>query len=74
MSVEDRIKKIVANELDISEDSILPTSTFEDLGADSLTAIEIMLAVEQEFDKELPVDQPPPKNLAEVVKFIESTN
>ena len=74
MSTEQRIKEIVAKELDIPVDSIDSTSTFEDLGADSLTAIEIMLAVEAEFDRELPDDRPHPRNLAEVVEYLESEN
>ena len=74
MTVENRVKEIVAKELDISADSIESHMSFEDLGVDSLTQIEIMLAVEAEFKKELPADQPPPKNLAEVVRFLESAN
>ena len=72
MSTEQRVKEIIAKELDVSVDSIDSTSTFEDLGADSLTAIEIMLAVEAEFGRELPGDRPPPRNLIEVVEYLES--
>ena len=50
----EKIKKAVAEQLDIDEDSILETSNFTtDLHADSLALLEILIALEEEFDIEI---------------------
>jgi acyl carrier protein len=57
-SVEDRVKKIVAEQLSTSEDQITSTSSFvDDLGADSLDTVELVMALEEEFDLEIPDDK-----------------
>jgi len=57
-SVEDRVKKIVAEQLSTSEDQITNTSSFvDDLGADSLDTVELVMALEEEFDLEIPDDK-----------------
>jgi acyl carrier protein len=57
-SVEDRVKKIVAEQLSTSEDQITSTSSFvDDLGADSLDTVELVMALEEEFDLEIPDDE-----------------
>jgi len=54
-SVENRVKKIVAEQLGVNEEEIKSTPSFvEDLGADSLDTVELMMALEEEFDAEIP--------------------
>lgn len=55
MTIEDRVKKIVAEQLGVKEDTILLASSFtEDLGADSLDIVELVMALEEEFETEIP--------------------
>jgi acyl carrier protein len=57
-SVEERVKKIVAEQLSTSEDQISNESSFvDDLGADSLDTVELVMALEEEFDLEIPDDE-----------------
>ena len=57
-SVEDRVKKIVVEQLGVSEDQVTPdASFFDDLGADSLDTVELVMALEEEFDAEIPDDE-----------------
>jgi acyl carrier protein len=57
-SVEERVKKIVAEQLSTSEDQISNESSFvDDLGADSLDTVELVMALEEEFDLEIPDDK-----------------
>ena len=54
MSVEDRVKKIVSDQLGNSLDEIQNDSSFvDDLGADSLDTVELVMALEEEFDLEI---------------------
>ena len=54
-SLEQRAKKIVAEQLNVSEDQITPDARFiEDLGADSLDTVELVMALEEEFEIEIP--------------------
>ena len=51
MSIEDRVKKIVSDQLGTSLDEIQSDSSFvDDLGADSLDTVELVMALEEEFD------------------------
>ena len=57
-SVEDRVKKIVVEQLGVSEDQVTPAASFvDDLGADSLDTVELVMALEEEFDAEIPDDE-----------------
>jgi acyl carrier protein len=57
MSIEARVKKIVAEQLGVKEDEIKNEASFiADLGADSLDIVELVMALETEFDKEIPDD------------------
>ena len=57
MSVEDRVKKIVSDQLGKSVEEIQSDSSFvDDLGADSLDTVELVMALEEEFDCEIPDD------------------
>ena len=58
MSVENRIKSISADQLGVAEDQIKPESKFiEDLGADSLDIVELIMAMEEEFQTEIPDEE-----------------
>lgn len=57
-SIDERVVKIVAEQLGVSEGEIKPESSFvEDLGADSLDTVELVMALEEEFDCEIPDEQ-----------------
>ncbi len=52
------IEKIIAENLNISQDSIKDESNFmEDLGADSLNVVELVMAIEEEFDVDIPDEE-----------------
>jgi acyl carrier protein len=58
MSVENRIKSIIADQLGVAEEQIKPESKFiEDLGADSLDLVELIMAMEEEFQTEIPDEE-----------------
>ena len=55
MSVEEKMKKIIVEQLSVSEDEVVPTASFvDDLGADSLDLVELIMAMEEAFDIEIP--------------------
>lgn len=54
-STEDRVKQIVVEQLGVSEDEVSGDSSFvDDLGADSLDTVELVMALEEEFNCEIP--------------------
>ena len=54
-TVEERVKKIVCEQLGVKESEVQNTSSFvEDLGADSLDTVELVMALEEEFETEIP--------------------
>lgn len=70
----DKIKEILAEQLDIEESSITPDSLLvEDLGADSLDAIDIVMSVEDEFGIEVP-DEIIEKieSVSDIITFVEN--
>lgn len=57
-TIEDRVKKIVAEQLQVNEDEVKNESNFvDDLGADSLDTVELVMALEEEFDTEIPDEE-----------------
>jgi|TARA_Y200000002_G_C22267802_1_gene490805 acyl carrier protein len=53
--IQERVIKMVAEQLGVKEDDVKTTSSFvEDLGADSLDTVELIMALEEEFDAEIP--------------------
>ena len=57
-SIEDRVKKIVAEQLGVKEEEIQNSASFvEDLGADSLDTVELVMALEEEFEAEIPDEE-----------------
>ncbi|MBR4642373.1 MAG: acyl carrier protein [Selenomonadaceae bacterium] len=73
MSTFDRVKKIVKEQLGVEEDEIQMSSTFvDDLGADSLDIVELIMAFEEEFNIEIPDEQAEKiKTVEDVVKYID---
>ena len=57
-TIEERVKKVVADQLGCDLDQVKPEASFvDDLGADSLDTVELVMALEEEFDAEIPDDQ-----------------
>lgn len=55
MSIQDRVKRIIAEQLKVSEDKVVPEASFVgDLGADSLDTVELVMALEEKFETEIP--------------------
>ncbi|MBU4259616.1 MAG: acyl carrier protein [Proteobacteria bacterium] len=55
MSVEDKVKKIIAEKLGVDLDEVVPEASFvDDLGADSLDLVELIMSMEEEFDIDIP--------------------
>jgi len=54
-TIEERVIKVVIEQLGVSEDQVTPDASFvDDLGADSLDTVELVMALEEEFDSEIP--------------------
>jgi acyl carrier protein len=57
-SVEERVKKIVVEQLGVKEEEVKEDASFvDDLGADSLDTVELVMALEEEFETEIPDDE-----------------
>ncbi len=57
-TVEERVKKIVVEQLGVKEEEVNATSSFvDDLGADSLDTVELVMALEEEFETEIPDEE-----------------
>ncbi|MGD8785057.1 MAG: acyl carrier protein [Thioalkalispiraceae bacterium] len=57
-SVEERVKKIVVEQLGVKDDEVKEDASFvDDLGADSLDTVELVMALEEEFETEIPDDE-----------------
>ena len=55
MSVEEKVKEIIVDQLGVDENQVKPEASFiDDLGADSLDTVELVMALEEEFDIEIP--------------------
>lgn len=69
----EKVKKIIVDKLDIEEDKITPESSFlDDLGADSLDIVELIMELEEEFGIEIPdEDAEKIRTVADAVKYIE---
>ncbi len=57
-NIEERVKKIVCEQLGVKEEDVKASSSFvDDLGADSLDTVELVMALEEEFETEIPDEQ-----------------
>ena len=70
----EKIKSIVADQLGVDEDQVTEDASFiDDLGADSLHTVELIMAFEEEFDVEIPdEDAQKIKTVKDVIEYIES--
>ena len=71
--VEERVKEIICEQLGVEEEEINPNAKFiEDLGADSLDTVELVMAFEEEFGCEIPDDAAEQiQTVGDAVKFLE---
>ncbi|OIN04354.1 acyl carrier protein [Oceanisphaera psychrotolerans] len=57
-NIEERVKKIIIEQLGVKEDEVKSEASFvDDLGADSLDTVELVMALEEEFDTEIPDEE-----------------
>lgn len=72
-SIELRVKKIIVEQLGVKEDQVTPEAKFiEDLGADSLDTVELVMALEEEFGQEIPDEEAEKlQSVGDVIKFVE---
>lgn len=57
LNVEERVKKIIVEQLGVEQDVSNDSSFVDDLGADSLDTVELVMALEDEFDMEIPDEE-----------------
>jgi len=74
VNVEDRVKSTIVNQLGVDIKNVkLNSSLIDDLGADSLDIVELVMAMEEEFGLEIPdEDAEKIKTVGDVIKYIES--
>ncbi|MBI5587568.1 MAG: acyl carrier protein [Deltaproteobacteria bacterium] len=72
-SVENKVKKIIIDQLDVTEEEVTPQASFvDDLGADSLDTVEMVMAFEEEFSIEIPdEDAEKIKTVKDAVDYIQ---
>jgi acyl carrier protein len=77
-TIEQRVKEIIVNQLNVNEEQITPKASFlDDLGADSLDTVELIMAFEEEFKEELGGEIPEAEaekllSVGEVLAYIEA--
>ncbi len=72
MEIADKVKEIISQQLDVDLDALKPEVAFtDDLGADSLATVELVLAFEEEFDVDIPdEDTEQIRTVGDAVKYI----
>ena len=73
-SIEGRVKEIICEQLGVSAEEVIPTASFiEDLGADSLDLVELVMALEEEYDMEISdEDAEKIRTVQDVLSYIDS--
>jgi acyl carrier protein len=76
MSVLEKIKGIVAEQLDVNQDQVVPEASFvDDLGADSLDLTELIMAMEDEFGLEIDDDKAQQlRTVQDVISYVEANS
>ena len=74
MSVDDRVRRIIVEQLAVSEEEVTPEASFvDDLGADSLDNVELVMALEEVFNIEISDEEAEKiKTVGDAVKYIEA--
>jgi acyl carrier protein len=74
-TIEQRVKEIIVEQLGVNPDQVTPEAKFiEDLGADSLDTVELVMALEEEFGHEIPDEEAEKlQSVGEVIKYIEES-
>ena len=72
--VFDKIREIIVEQLDVDEDKVTTDASItEDLGADSLEVVDLVMSIEESFDLEIPDEEVENiKTVGDIVKFIEA--
>jgi len=72
-TIEDRVKDIIVTQLGVTAEQVTPEAKFiEDLGADSLDTVELVMALEEEFGQEIPDEEAEKlQTVGDVNKYIE---
>jgi acyl carrier protein len=73
MAVEDKIKEIIIEQLGVSAEEVVPEASFiDDLGADSLDIVELVMAIEEEFGLEIPdEDAERMQSIGDAISYVE---
>jgi acyl carrier protein len=73
-AIEERVRSIISDQLGVAEDEIKPESKFiEDLGADSLDIVELIMAMEEEFETEIPDEEAEKiRNVNDVISYLKN--
>jgi acyl carrier protein len=76
MAIEDKVKEIIVDQLGVEAEQVKPEAAFiDDLGADSLDTVELVMALEEEFDLEIPdEDAEKIKTVGDAINYIKSKN
>ncbi len=74
--VQDKVKQIIIEQLNVEENEVTPSASFvDDLGADSLDRVELIMAFEEAFDIEIPDEQAEKiKTVQDAVSYIEQNS
>ena len=74
MAIEDKVKEIIVDQLGVEAEQVKPEASFiDDLGADSLDTVELVMAFEEEFDLEIPdEDAEKIKSVGDAINYIKS--
>lgn len=74
MNIEERVKNIIVEQLNVDAESVTADASFvEDLGADSLDIVELVMTMEEEFDLEIPdEDAEKIKSVGDVITYVQT--
>lgn len=71
-TIEEKVRKIISDQLAVESEKVVPSASFiEDLGADSLDIVELVMTMEEEFDLDIPDDDAEKiKTVGDVIQYI----